>query len=267
MADDLENTTEENRTNQTIVFSYGGGRQSVAIVLLCAEGRIPWPDRIIMADTGLENATTWSYHEKNIQPVLERHHKRLEIAGPQYSRSGLYSNNGALIIPVYSLPRGKYSTWCSSEWKRRVRDRYMRDHNIHPTELWLGLGYEEERRWRRTHMTRQGNTLVRCPLVELQITTAEALQLIQRHGLPAPTHSSCYICPQKTNKEWIELKTQSPEQWAAAVKLDNEIREDSIDDGKGPVYLHYSRKPLEQAIRETEDNETPRRCESEGCFT
>jgi hypothetical protein len=220
-----------------------------------------------MADTGRENETTWTYHTSHIHPLLEKHGRRLEIAGPEYCKYGLHSNNGSLLIPAYSEPRGKYSTWCSSEWKRRTRDRYLAAQGIKPREMWLGLGYEEERRWRKTHMSHQGKCLVRCPMVEMQMTTAEGLQLIARHGLPAPTHSSCYMCPQKTNAEWIELKHKSPTQWIQAVALDAELREESIADGKGAVYLHYRRKPLEIAVQEAEDNHIPRRCESEGCFT
>ncbi len=223
MAIDLEDTTE-NVSNDTTVFSYGGGRQSVALILLCVEGKLPWPDHIVMADTGSENETTWTYHREHIAPILAAHGRALEIAGPHYARSGIHSTKGAVILPVYSEPMGKYSTWCSSEWKRRVRDRYLREHRIKPKTLWLGLGFEEERRWRRVHRTHQGKTLVIAPLVDLRITTDQGLQLIRHHGLPEPTHSSCYFCPNKTNKEWIELKHRSPAQYEAAVRLDHELR-------------------------------------------
>lgn len=254
--------------NGSIVFSYGGGRQSVALVLLCADGILPWPDHLIMADTGFENDTTWKYHHAHIAPILRTHGKRLEIAGPQYARTGIHSTNGAVILPMYSEPRGKYATWCSSEWKRRVRDRYMREHHIQPRELWLGLGFEEERRWRRTHRTRQGKTLVVAPLVDLQITTAKALQMIREHGLPEPTHSSCYFCPNKTNAEWKELRASSPQQWNEAVALDAELREESQEQGRGSIYLHYSRKPLAEAIdHATAADDPTRKCDDEGCFT
>jgi len=254
--------------NGEVVFSYGGGRQSVALVLLCVEGILPWPDHLIMADTGHENESTWNYHRAHIEPILTEHGKRLEIAGPEYATVGMHSRNGAVILPLYSTPRGKYSTWCSSEWKRRVRDRYMRAHRIRPRELWLGLGYEEQKRWSRTHRTHQGRTLVLAPLVDLQMTTQQGLELIQKHGLPLPTHSSCYFCPNKTNKEWLELKTTSRDQWDAALALDDELREESIEQGRGPVYLHYSRKPLAEAILTAADQtHDGRKCEAESCFT
>lgn len=267
MGKHLEDATAPVTNERKIVFSYGGGRQSVALILCMIEGRIPWPDHIIMADTGRENETTWKYHNQIIAPLLAQYSRHVEIAGPAYCSVGLHSTHGSLLIPVYSEPRGKYSTWCSSEWKRRTRDRYMKAMGIKPKEMWLGLGYEEDRRWKKTHMSYQGKCLVRCPMVDLQMTTAEGLALIAKHGLPLPTHSSCYMCPQKSNAEWIELKNNSPEQWAQAVALDAELREESIEDGKGPIYLHYNRKPLPIAIAEAEDNAIPRRCESEGCFT
>ena len=37
-----------------IIFSYGGGKQTVAIVTLILEGKLPRPDLVVMADTSRE---------------------------------------------------------------------------------------------------------------------------------------------------------------------------------------------------------------------
>ena len=34
-----------------VILSYGGGTQSIAICILIAQGRLPKPERIIIADT------------------------------------------------------------------------------------------------------------------------------------------------------------------------------------------------------------------------
>ncbi len=53
-----------------LIFSHGGGRQTVAMGVLAVKGEIEKPSMIIMADTGREATSTWDrrilrkdYHE------------------------------------------------------------------------------------------------------------------------------------------------------------------------------------------------------------
>lgn len=51
-----------------IVFSYGGGVQTVCIALLVGKGKLPIPDYIVMADTGREGQRTIDYINQFINP-------------------------------------------------------------------------------------------------------------------------------------------------------------------------------------------------------
>lgn len=53
-----------------IVWSYGGGTQSIAIAILVQQGRLPRPDRVVIADTGYEFRQTWQYTNEHIAPLL-----------------------------------------------------------------------------------------------------------------------------------------------------------------------------------------------------
>ncbi len=55
-----------------IVMSYGGGKQTVAMVTLVLEGKLPKPDLIVFADTSREVKTTWDYLEQVVQPALSK---------------------------------------------------------------------------------------------------------------------------------------------------------------------------------------------------
>ncbi len=46
--------TAVGRLLMTITMSYGGGKQTVAIVTLILEGKLPKPDFMVIADTGRE---------------------------------------------------------------------------------------------------------------------------------------------------------------------------------------------------------------------
>jgi 3'-phosphoadenosine 5'-phosphosulfate sulfotransferase (PAPS reductase)/FAD synthetase len=53
------------------VWSYGGGRQSVALAVLVRDGKLPRPDLIVFADTGREDSATMDYHRKHVAPFLQ----------------------------------------------------------------------------------------------------------------------------------------------------------------------------------------------------
>jgi hypothetical protein len=56
--------------------------------------------------------------------------------------------------------------------------------------------------------------------------------------------SSCLGCPNKSDREWLALKTSDPEAWADVVEFDGQIRK--ATGMRGDSYLHRSCKPLDQ---------------------
>jgi hypothetical protein len=235
----------------SVVLSYGGGRQTVAICVLVARGVLPRPDVIVMADTGRENPSTWEYLNQHVEPFLSKHDLRVEIAPHSLATVDLYSGNGDLLLPVFTAT-GKLRTYCSNEWKRRVVDRYLRAKGIEGGTQWIGFGFDEKRRWAGMHGRTEGKWTKVCPLVDLMVNTAACLKIIESAGLPQPHHSACWMCPHKRNAEWRLIRDQYPEEWAKAVAIDKEIRE---NDGQGGVFLHHDRVPLDQANIDAEEPE------------
>jgi 3'-phosphoadenosine 5'-phosphosulfate sulfotransferase (PAPS reductase)/FAD synthetase len=81
------------------VLSYGGGVQSVAMCVLVARGILERPDYIVCADTGREATSTWDYLDEVMQPFLERHGLRVDIASHDLSTVDLYSHKGKVLMP------------------------------------------------------------------------------------------------------------------------------------------------------------------------
>lgn len=248
----------------TTILSYGGGRQTVAICVLIARGVLPKPDRIVMADTGRENASTWAYLAAHVQPMLGGVGLSVEIAPRSLATVDLYSHNGILLIPAFA-DSGKFSSWCSGEWKRDVVGRYLKSEGVSGGEKWIGFALEERKRVARLAKSeREPNWSYCFPLVDLMLTTDGCASLVKSHGLPPAPHSSCWMCPNKRNAEW---KALTPEEFAAACDLDDELRADDIFKGGTGVYLHYSRVPLRTADLDTpEKTETARQCGLGMCF-
>jgi 3'-phosphoadenosine 5'-phosphosulfate sulfotransferase (PAPS reductase)/FAD synthetase len=239
------------------ILSYGGGTQTAAMCILVARGILPRPDAVIAADTGREMPTTWEYADRYMRPLLASVGLPLHIAGHELATVDIYGHNGDLLIPTYTAT-GKLPTFCSSEWKARVVERY--DRRVlslqGPRMNWIGFSLDEKKRVK-------GQDGRRYPLLDLNLTREDCLRIIADEGLPPPPKSRCWMCPHQHNAEWREVR-ERPELWQQAIELDHEIRE---ADERGGVYLHAQRVPLEQADLEADDRKEPsRQCGLGLCF-
>lgn len=234
----------------TTVLCYGGGRQTIAICVLIARGVLPKPDRVVMADTARENRSTWDYLEQHAAPYLQAIGLEVEIAKHDLATVDLYDKHGLTLMPVFTAT-GKTRSYCSVEWKKRVIDRHLRNGGVRTGDRWLGYAFDERRRWIGKHGVLEKGWRVICPLVDLMMNTETCLRLIESEGLPEPQHSSCYMCPHKRNSEWRAIRND-PEQWAKAIQIDEEVRE---QDEKHGVWLHHDRVPLAEANIDVDESE------------
>ena len=249
---------------ETQVLNYGGGSQTVTICVLIAEGILPRPDRIVMADTSREVESTWDYLEQHIRPYLSRHDLdvEVEVAPHTLATCDLYSYKGTLLIPVFTAT-GKMSSWCSGEWKTEVVRRHLRASGVKSATQWIGYAHDERRRWKDKPIE-EGPWRLRFPLVEMMLVKADCPRIIRKAGLPLPRKSRCSICPNQPNAEWRELRDGSPEEFEAACRLDEQIRD---DDDEHAVFLHQSRVPLREADLDAPDRKEPsRQCTLGLCF-
>jgi len=222
---------------RTQILSYGGGIQTVAMIVLILKGRLPKPDMLVIADTSREKSSTWDYLAEVVQPALERQGMAVEIAGHELATVDLHSGNGDLLIPVFT-ETGKLPTFCSTEWKQRVVQRYLRSRGVEQADVWIGFSLDEERRWERArHDT--GWYQRTFPLYDLGLTRADCAVIIQDYGWPLPASSACWLCPNMDDAEWHEMKRDYPEDFQKAIDAEAEIQQ-----WDGAVWLTKHRKPL-----------------------
>lgn len=249
------------------VLSYGGGRQTIAICVLIARGVLPRPDRIVMADTGRENPTTWEYLAAHVRPMLLPLGLVVEVVPPTSPSPDVWSKAGDPIIPVFT-ETGKYSAFCSGTWKRDRVNSYLSKSGERGGEKWLGFALDEGKRIRRAAESdgRSGWKL-RFPLTELMLTTEGCLALISSAGYPPPSVSSCWMCPHKRNAEWRAIRDSYPDRFEDACLMDEELRAEDIERGGSGVWLHHSRTPLRAANLDTAESATlTRQCGLGMCF-
>lgn len=218
------------------VWSYGGGTQTIAIALLIEDGRLPLPDRIVMADTGYEFKKTWQYTEEYIQPRLQKLGRNIEIIPHSEAKVDLFSSTNEVLIPAFSTSgSGKLRNFCSGKWKTDVVRRYIRKTGVTTCDMWLGMSLDEIQRLKHSGLKWCNNYYPLC--YDVKFTRGDCRAYILSHGMPEPPKSRCLMCPNQSDTLWLEVQ-QEPEEWQKAVALDEKIYQTH------GVRLHKSRLPL-----------------------
>lgn len=256
------------KTEDVQIWSCGGGTQSGAMAVLIGDGRLPKPDLCFMSDTGKERSSTWPFVDNFIRPQLARVGceliviKTSEFVSEDYS--SLKSANGTMLLPGFtsqSGQMGKLSGFCSGKWKRDVAERYFRSLGIKSATNWLGISVDEIRRVRTPHR----NWLqLRYPLVfEIRMSRMDCVQLIRAIGWKGDIpHSACYMCPNLSDLEWLDMKQNWPSDFTDACRIESELR---LEDEH--FWLHPSCTPLASVDFTAQYTMFADRGCTGGCFT
>ncbi len=249
----------------TIVMSYGGGKQTVAMVTLVLEGKLPKPDLIVFADTGREVQTTFEYLNQVVQPALKKIGLQVEICGHEYSNWDLIKGeNQAILLPAFTRQNGsigKMPTFCSNEWKQRPIRRWLKERGINNVDVWLGISLDEAERMKDSGLNWYRHVY---PLIEITpMHRSQCVTQIQNFGWEAPHKSRCYMCPNQSALAWKDLKRRNDGDFEKAIALENEVRQKDQH-----VYFHPLAIPLEQAVEQSElQTDMFDGCDSGYCFT
>lgn len=256
---------------KTQVFSCGGGTQSAAIAALIVRGDLPKPDAAVLVNTGRERGSTWEYANTVLVPELEKVGVTLHMPlSRDYATVDLYSTNDEhLLIPAFTTQSGsvgKLTNFCSGEWKKRVRTRFLRrELGITDECAWIGFSVDESRRALRMMAGQEYQEgRIRLPLIhDVPMRRPGCIDVVRSMGWPDPPRSACWMCPNQGDDEWLDLRTNRPDEWEQACELDELLR---LRDPH--VFLHSSGTPLRQADLERRDGGlfSERACESGMCF-
>lgn len=268
----------------TRVFSYGGGVQSTAVLVLSAQGKLPYT-HFIFANVGddTENPQSLDYIEKYARPFAEKHGLyiiEVKREAKDEDNSTLYkhllNSNSGIAIPMF-VNRVPLKRKCTSEWKIAVIDKFMRTYanasKKRKKPVGVGISLDEYKRMRKNDDTKA--TIVEYPLIDLRLTRDDCLDIIKDAGLPPPPKSSCWFCPYKKISEWKNLKEESPDLFRKAIALEKKLVNQIYDDAA--AFLTQKKMFLEEAVlayeekikgsAETSDDTDPENCESGYCMT
>lgn len=260
------------------VWSCGGGTQSAAIAALIVQGELPKPDLAVIADTGREASETWRFYEEILRPALRGVGVELVRLKHSFEPSGctglgrgwntvdIFSgrNKDTIIMPMFTDKRGQpgmLPKYCSNEWKNRPVQRYIRFAELSEGNIWIGFSVDEMERMRGHDPRAKWNHTY--PLVDLRMTRGDCIALVEKMGWGAPPRSACWMCPYRSDAEWLHLKKTDPADFQEACALERGLR---LYDKN--VFFHDSCKPLDEVeFNEGQEDLFAKPCASGMCFT
>lgn len=268
------------------IFSFGGGVQSHAVLVLAAQGKVQY-DAFVFSNVGAdsENPDTLTYIERVTKPFCAKHGLAfIEVA--KRNRKGeivtlrsqvMRSDLKSVVIPAYADGGGPANRNCTNDWKIKIIDQWIKKQKWPHVVVGLGISTDEWTRmrdtdWHDAHITASeirkpfGFWKRReYPLMTLNIDRMRSHRIISEAGLPTPPKSSCYFCPHMRPNEWIEMRANQPELFEKAVEIEEAINAKGLP---RKYVLSTLKKPLRDAVGEQatmfpEDD----RCDSGYCWT
>lgn len=266
-------------------FSYGGGVQSTAALVLAGQGEIDYP-LFLFANVGddSELPATLKYVREIAMPYAE--HVGVELL--ELRRTNRPNENGttetllqqvtrlerSLPIPVRMSPSGMPGNrLCTLQFKIRVIEKELRRRGAtkeRKAAVGLGISLDEYQRAGSAEDPKSPYQLREYPLIDRRISRQDAMNIIARAGLPIPPKSACYFCPFHRDDEWQRMARTEPDLFAKAVELERLLHERGRMLGRGDFYFSRHNDFLDRVydgnqtalFEELEDG-----CESGYCMT
>lgn len=241
------------------VFSYGGGVQSTAALVLAAQGKIDF-STFLFCNVGddSEHPATLQYVNTVAKPFAEKHGIRI-IEIQKTLRDGkkqsLYQHltrpdSRSIEIPVRMSNGAPGNRSCTADFKVLVVDKWLRQQGAKKEKAIVGLGISLDE-FQRMKPNMDPSTIAWkenvFPLIDLRMDRQDCMNVISSAGLPVPPKSSCWFCPFHTMKVWQKMRQDEPGLFEKAVSLEAFINQRREKIGKDKVWLSRKLIPLNLA--------------------
>lgn len=249
------------------VFSFGGGVQSTAALVLAAQGELA-VDAFLFANVGddSENPDTLRYVREVAAPYAAAHgltlvelQRRRRTGEVETILGRMTERTHSIVIParVYGRPLNRQ---CTQDFKIKIVASWCYRHGARkakPATTLLGISLDEFQRMRNDSGI--SYTRLSYPLVDRRMTRQDCINTIAGAGLPVPPKSSCWFCPFHSIAAWRELRDTRPDLFQQACDLEAAFQ------GRGkmrkPIRLTRSPLMLAQAVQ----GEQPSLFEDDAC--
>ena len=227
------------------------------MALMASKGEIsPMPELAVFADTQAEPKSVYEWLdwlETHLPfPVVRVSHGNLETDAVSVRTSKkLDMPYLRQDIPAYTLEENgdKGILWrqCTSRYKIEPIYKALKQYKTDGVTMWMGISTDEAQRMKDS----QKNWVVnRYPLIELRMTRSDCFEWMKKNGYPVPPRSSCVFCPYHSDKEWIRLRDEEPEEFQRAVEFERNLQQaaSEVPRIRSQYFLHNSRRNLDEVI-------------------
>lgn len=252
-----------------VVLSLGAGVQSSTLYRMAARGELDKvPDYAIFADTMQE--PQWVYD--NLDSMERDHGNKIPIVRASAGDLGAAIVNGVnttggrfASVPFWvrredgtEAPGGRQ---CTREYKIDVVKKAVRTLlGLEPkqraagrfhVEEWVGISRDEAQRMKPS---RYSWVTTRWPLIERMMDRQSCKQWMEDRGYPIPGKSACIFCPYRRASEYAKWKTEEPELFEEACRIDDLIRSSGTMKGmRGQQFILRTLEPLRDVTEESND--------------
>lgn len=243
--------------------SWGLGVQSTFLFVASALGLygLPKLDAIFTADTQWEREESYKIYDFYKGWYEDRDIPVVRVTAGNIRELGATEH---IHIPFFTETGAPLQRQCTSEFKikpvRRAMRKFMGYHQSkapHPApgqiEQWMGISWDE---WDRMSTSDVKYINHRYPLIENHINRWDCEAALEALGLPVPIKSACVGCPYRDAANWLEMKTNSPDEFADAVAFDYENRHNPLaergNSTADQLYVWRGLIPLDQVDWEAE---------------
>ncbi|HEU4540293.1 MAG TPA: hypothetical protein VFR23_04125 [Jiangellaceae bacterium] len=250
-------------------FSYGGGVQSTAALVLAARGVIDF--RIFLfANVGddSEDPATLVYLAEWARPYAEANgielhelslvRQRGVVAGQVETLYGRLTRDGSKSLPIpVRMSNGAPGTRsCTSTYKIQVIGRWLKEHGASadaPATVGVGISLDEISRVNNRRS--EPYERIVYPLLDQSpaLRRQDCEGVIRSAGLPVPPKSACWFCPFHRPETWAEMRRDRPELFQRSCDLEDLLNRRRDELGKDHVYLSRFGRPLAEAIPKAQD--------------
>lgn len=222
-----------------LVFSYGGGTNSTAMLVGWKERGERAPDLIMFADTGSEKPHTYEHVRAVSDWCLRAGFPSITIVKNRLPQGIIDGSLHQECLRLGALPSKAHGYGsCSLKWKVDPQNVYLRQWLAARAEVSViqMVGYDADEVHRSEKKKRDiawADVSLRYPLIEWGWGRDECVDAIRRAGLPQPGKSACFMCPSSTKPEIVELRARYPELLGIAIRME---RRALAGEGQAPAF-------------------------------
>lgn len=228
-----------------VSYSWGGGVQSTALLVLVAQGYLP-RGPFLFSNVGDDSehpgtlefvrGPAWDYAERHGIHVEELHRvpRKGRHAGRIDSVLQRSLRDETAVIPVRSAINGAPSTRaCTVDFKIVTVGRWHKEHGAteaRPVRVGIGISTDEYQR-AKSQRTDQRWEVPWYPLLNVEhryavnrgLDRAACGRIIVDAGLPLPPKSSCYFCPFHKPTVWNDMARDEPDLFEKSCHLEETL--------------------------------------------